>query len=124
MKFTQRLILTLGLAFVFIAFGIDKFINPEAWQGYVPLWLAVPVIPFLYVIGAIEILLGILLFVQKTARIAAIGCAALLIGIILTLGWNEIMIRDVGLFAMAIVLILQPAQAYDARLLRFARRRR
>lgn len=118
MRFAARLAFTLGLAFVFVVFGIDKFINPHGWQGYVPLWIPFAVIPFLYAVGILEILLGLLLLWPTTSRLAAIVCAAFLLGTILTLGWNETMIRDAGLFALAVGLALEPLELSDYRLLR------
>ena len=34
-----RNILLLGLVFVFLAFGIDKFVQPILWIGWIPGWM-------------------------------------------------------------------------------------
>ncbi len=36
---TSRWTLIAGLAFVFIYFGIDKFVHPLIWIGWMPAWL-------------------------------------------------------------------------------------
>lgn len=109
MKTTPRLVLVLGLAFVFIAFGIDKFLFPDNWLGYVPGWIPIAAKPFLYLTGAFDVLLGVLLLLPRASRVAAIACAAFIGVIVFTLGWNEIVIRDIGLLAMAVALALMPA---------------
>ncbi len=107
----SALVLRLGLAFVFGWFGIDKFLNVNAWTGWIPPWMTfVPAIPFLYALGAAEVLVALFLLGGKYVRICSLACAALLIGVTLSFGINEITVRDIGLIAMALALAMQPEQ--------------
>ena len=105
------LLIRLGLAFVFIYFGIDKFFNPDIWGSYVPSTFA-NLLPFnlntfMYLNGIFEIIIAILLFPQKTRRSAALLSVLFLVGIIISLPWSEISVRDVGLLFMALALFFE-----------------
>ena len=68
------------MAGFYIVAGLNHFRDPTAYLWIMPPYLAYP--EFLnYASGAIEILLGILLFFQNTRRLAAYGVIALLIAI-------------------------------------------
>lgn len=99
-----------GLAFVFITFGIDKFVTPEVWIGWMPLWMdglaGLNVNAWMGVIAMIEIALGVMLIVpvrivQKTG---ALLVALYLVGILSHTGWNNLAVRDGGLLAGAVAL--------------------
>lgn len=96
----------LGLAFVFIYFGIDKLINPINWLGYIPAWIEtiIPLRQFVFANGIFEIILGLGLLYHKTLRLAANIIILFLAGVITTLGLDEVIARDVGLLFMAIAL--------------------
>lgn len=98
----------LGLAFVFIYFGIDKLINPINWLGYVPAWIEtiVPLRQFILANGVLEIILGLGLLYHKTLRIAANIIILFLAAVIASLGFDEITVRDTGLLFMAIALVV------------------
>lgn len=104
--------LSAGLAFVFIAFGIDKFINPILWIGWVPLWLqeqsGIGAGAWLPWIGAGEIAVGVLLILPHT-RLKKIGACliiAFLVAVLPMVGWNETGIRDIGLLFSAVALLM------------------
>ena len=104
-----RWLLRLGLAFVFGWFGVDKFLNVDAWYGWIPFWLDfVPETQFLYAVGVIEVILAFFLLINRYVRLAALVCAAFMIGIVVSFGINEITVRDIGLIAMALALALFP----------------
>ena len=108
-----HLVLRLGLAFVFGWMGIDKFLNVSAWYGWVPEFLTfLPQDPFLYVVGVVEVVLALLLLAGRFVRFAALACAVLMGGIVLSFGLNDATIRDIGLIAMAIALALMPERKY------------
>jgi len=96
-----------GLAIVFLWMGIDKlpFMRPEIWLTQMPKFLSQYGVTIIYVLGIVEIVIGILLL-TKLFRIGALGAAGILIGAIWTLGWNDIAARDVGLLLGAIALLL------------------
>ena len=110
-------ILRLGLAIVFLWFGIDKFIHMSNWIGWVPDWMQamIPfsVTAFMYIQGVVETLAGFFLLMGIYPRLAALVCALILIGIEITLfgtGQIEMMIRDGGLLAASISLFFLGAQ--------------
>jgi len=110
-KYTSLLI-RLGLSIVFLLFGIDKFIRPLFWSAFVPKFLS-DIIPFslnnfIYLIGIIETILGALILIGLFTRVASILSAMHLLLIIISLaipiGYNDIIVRDLGLFFMALTL--------------------
>jgi uncharacterized membrane protein YphA (DoxX/SURF4 family) len=105
----SQFVLRLGLAIVFGWFGIDKFLNVSAWYGWIPEWLSfVPQNPFLYVLGLLEVVAALFLIGGRFVRIVSLACAALLLGVVVSFGINEITVRDIGLIAMALALAMMP----------------
>lgn len=97
-----------------ILFGLDKFFNllthPQHWNMYLAGWIN-DLVPgtadqCMYLVGAIEIVAGVLVAVAP--RIGAWVVAAWLAGIILNLvtgpGFYDIALRDFGLLVGAIAL--------------------
>ena len=112
-KYTS-LLLRLGISVVFLLFGIDKFIRPLFWAAFVPKFLN-DIIPFsltnfIYLMGLIETILGALIFIGLFTRIASILSAIhlffIIISLAIPLGYNDIIVRDIGLFFMALALSL------------------
>lgn len=105
-----RNILIAGLVFVFGWFGIDKFIHPLNWIGWMPLWMeglfGMTRESWLSVIGSLETFLAAaLLFPHRLVRkLAVTGMALHMIGILSQVGINDIFVRDVGIFAAACAL--------------------
>ncbi len=119
------LVLRLGLAFVFGWFGIDKFLHVDAWYGWIPAWLSfVPQDAFLYVVGAVEVVLALLLVIGRYVRITSLACAVLMLGVVFSFGINDITVRDIGLIAMALALAMMPEPRKYVELRELARRRR
>ncbi|MBI4155233.1 DoxX family membrane protein [Candidatus Woesearchaeota archaeon] len=104
------LVLRLGLAIVLLWFGINEVLNPLLMAGYIPNWFTnlspISINSFMILNGSFEILLGILLVLGLFTRIAAILTTLHLLFIIIALGYNEIAIRDFGLFMAALSLSL------------------
>lgn len=102
--------LRLGLAIVFLWFGIDKFFSPTTWVAFVPGWMhslsPIDMNVFMYIQGAIETVIGVLLLVGYKTRLAAAGAAAILVIVIISVGLNELGLRDFALLCGAIALML------------------
>ncbi len=102
-----RWMLILGLAFVFAYFGVEKFINPDVWIGWMPDWLdnvaGLSLKQWMDVTAIAEIIIAAaLLFPYRLIqRIAAFLAALHLTAILTQVGWNEIAVRDIGLLMMA-----------------------
>ncbi|MEK6963759.1 MAG: DoxX family membrane protein [Nanoarchaeota archaeon] len=103
----------LGLGLVLVWFGIDALLNPGVWSTLVPKWIlslsGLSADTFMYFNGVIEIILGLLLLVGLWARLIAALTACLLLGIIFTLGYGDLAVRDMGLLFGAISLVLSGA---------------
>jgi len=98
------LVLRLGLGGVFLWFGTDKFLHPDIWTNYIPSWfpMLIPVSIFIILLGIVETLLGLMLLTGFYTRVAAAIAALMLIPIIISLGYNEISVRDFGLLMLAV----------------------
>jgi uncharacterized membrane protein YphA (DoxX/SURF4 family) len=107
-----------------IAFGLDKFFNVLVdWPIYLAPWIN-DIAPgsgqdFMYVVGAVEILAGVLVAIKP--RYGAPVVAAWLAGIVLNLltasGFYDVALRDFGLLLAALTLT-RLAAAYDPPLMR------
>jgi hypothetical protein len=103
-----------------IAFGLDKFFNVMVdWPIYLAPWIN-DIAPgsgqdFMYVVGAIEILAGVIVALKP--RYGAYVVAAWLAGIVINLltvsGFYDIALRDFGLMLAALTLA-RLASIYDA----------
>ncbi|HXK36239.1 MAG TPA: DoxX family protein [Candidatus Paceibacterota bacterium] len=117
---TAQLVLRIGLAIVFLWFGIDKFIQPQYWlDAWVPTAIQdtvgrIGVMPrdLIHLNGIFEILVGLSLATGFFLRYFAIAGAVFLIGVSIINGFNEVLIRDVGLLAGLVSLVLWPERTY------------
>ncbi len=107
---TARWTLICGVAFVFLYFGIDKFVHPALWVDWMPLWMdglfGMSVDTWLAVTGVAEIVIAVMVLVPKRIlqKIGALLATVHLIAILTQIGWNEIAVRDTGLVCMTIAL--------------------
>jgi len=107
---TARWTLIAGVAFVFLYFGVDKFVSPLVWIGWLPGWMdglgGLEKNMWLQIIAVIEIVIGvgILIPVRIVQKIAVLLATVHLAGILTQIGWNDIAVRDVGLMCMTIAL--------------------
>jgi len=102
------LILSLGLAFVFLYEGIASLLNPLLWVSYLPQFMGnfIALDVAIKFIAVYEIVLGLLLVSGKFRKIAAALSALTLAGIIVSsLNQFVITFRDVGLLLMAVALL-------------------
>ncbi|MEK7589406.1 MAG: DoxX family membrane protein [Patescibacteria group bacterium] len=116
----SNLILRLCLAAVFLWFGIDKFIHPNYW---IDVWLPQSVVAisesiglgskeFMYLNGIIEVLIGVSLISTLLMRVFAPIGILILIGVMVFHGFNEILIRDLGLIGGLAALIFWPDRRF------------
>ena len=109
----SNLILRLGLGIVFLIFGIGKFRN-DIWsetiknmtlfQNLVPFSLDI----FVILIGVVEVLIAIFLIFGLFTRITALVAALELISILFLLKFQDV--REIGLLAIALVLLLERSE--------------
>jgi hypothetical protein len=105
-----RGVLMSAMIIVFGVFGIDKFLHPLSWIGWMPLWMdglfGIGKSEWLMVTGGIELILAsALLFPNRIIRrIAAYGMALHCFFILTQTGINDVFVRDLGLMLSAIAL--------------------
>ena len=102
------------LGFVFLWFGISEILNPRYWSGYVPQMaielLPIPILPFVQAHGAILVFLAVCFLFRFYLRY--VGVLALLVllsiigGLISMNGFDEVVVRDIGLLGLALSIWL------------------
>lgn len=112
-----HLALRIGLAVVFMWFGVDKFISPVAWQGWIPQGMesvlsgvGMSAQNFIFLNGIFEVLVAISLLSGYFIRIFA-SVAAVFLAIVVAVhiaGPTEIVVRDIGLVGGLLALVLWP----------------
>ena len=105
-------LLHIGYAVLPLWMGIDKFVkvlNPD-WPHYLAPWI-VNLIPFsaqsaMYVVGAIEILAGVLVAIKPryASYVVALWLAGIIIDLVTYPGFYDIALRDFGLMLGALTL--------------------
>lgn len=93
-------VLRIGISFVFLWFGLNQLLAPDNWLGYIPnftLNFGFDPVFLIYFNGAFETVLGTLLVIGVFTRIVSFLLFTHLLGIAFSLGYNDVMIRDLGL---------------------------
>ena len=104
----------LSLAFVFAWFGISEIFNPVYFSGYIPPFVkAFPFFNanlFIQTHGIVLALLSLCLIFKFQLRLTGIFNILMLMQVIVVLllisGFNEIVVRDIGLLGLAISIWL------------------
>lgn len=117
---TSHIILTFGLAAVFLWFGIDKFIHPTYWlnawvpAGFVqflaytsPIFLLDPQ-QFIFLLGIFETLVGISLLTGVLAKLFSFLAIIFLAVIFFVVPFNEVVVRDFGLIGGLSAILFWP----------------
>lgn len=98
------------LGFVLLWFGVNEILDPRYWSGYVPPlvrgFLPFEVNLFVQMHGVVLVLLALSLFFQFYIRYTGLIVLGVLFsiisGLIMIDGFNEIVVRDIGLFGLAL----------------------
>lgn len=115
----------IAIGLIFVVFALDQFIRPEYWFGYLPGWVvSIGVAPETLIMlnATFDMLLGVALLAGLFTRIAAIVATLHLFSIALSLGYNDIAVRDIVLGIIALAIALQGPDRYCAER-QFSRRR-
>src|SRR3989344_1409028 len=93
------LVVRIAVSVVFLWFGINQLIQPDMFMGYLPHFLLQSnyAQAAIYANGIAEVMLGTLLIVGFYTKAAALLLSLHLLSIIVTLGYNDIAVRDFGL---------------------------
>ncbi|HTM68412.1 MAG TPA: DoxX family protein [Candidatus Binatia bacterium] len=105
------IVLRFAVGSVFLWFGVDKWVHPDAWYGWIPAWLwqIIPMSPdmFLWLNGAFEFTLGILFVSGRFLRAASALAGLFMVAIAVTMGMNEVTVRDNALIGICLALFLE-----------------
>ena len=102
-----------GIGIVFFLFGIDQIFNSANWFAWTPSFVPFGAETFWLVNGIFNLSIGVLLLVGFLTRIAALLATLHLVGVIFTLGYNDISIRDFGLLLGALAILLNGADKWS-----------
>ena len=105
------LMLRVAFAVAPIAFGLDKFFNVLTdWPRYLAGWVD-DLMPgsaqdFMYVVGGIEILAGVVVALKPRygAPLVAAWLGGIIVNLLTSPGWYDIALRDFGLLVGAVAL--------------------
>lgn len=104
-------ILRIGLALVFLWFGIDQIIDTRSWIGYIPDWVThysgLQAATVVYLNGVFEIVFGTALLFGLFTRIVAFVLFLHIADITFTVGFDAIGVRDFGLTVATFVIFVQ-----------------
>jgi len=121
-----QLLVRLGLALVFIWFGIDKFVHPDFWLVQAPKVLQGYGHNFIFLLGLIELVVGLVLLSKHFRWGAFVASGMLAFIIVVVLGFNDVAVRDLGLLLCALSLLIPDERHVSSKsvinLLRGARR--
>ena len=92
-------LLRIGMALVFLWFGLNQLFDPGSWVGWVPGWIHPIVHPAIvvFVNGIVEVILGTMLLLGFFTRTVSLILGLHLLGISFGIGYSATMIRDLGL---------------------------
>lgn len=111
MNKTSFHIVRVGLAITFLWIGILIMRAPEAWGGYLQPWAAgllpVPIERAMWGTAFLDIAIGALLLIDWKTWIAALFAALHLIIVLAVSGITDITVRDIGLFAAALAVMVE-----------------
>lgn len=102
-------VVRLGIAAVFLWFGLTQFFNPQALIGYAPSFafsLPISITQFMMLNGIFDTLVGALLAVGFFTRAVALLGAIHIAGVAISLGHNDVAVRDWGLSIAALSIAL------------------
>lgn len=112
----SNLFLRLGLATVFIWFGVDKFLNPQYWlSAWIPqsvLSVASKVgiseLDVVYASGVFELLVGASILSNIFIKIFSVLALIFLTVILSIFGISEVLVRNIGLMGGFLALFFWP----------------
>jgi uncharacterized membrane protein YphA (DoxX/SURF4 family) len=107
----------IGLSLVFLWFGSQQILDANVWTGLIPTQVTqlsgISALSFVYMNGAFEIIFGLCLLVGFFTRLSALLLAIHLLGITVTIGYNDVGVRDFGLTMASLSVFLYGADAWS-----------
>ena len=116
MKKTSYCVLRIGIAISFLWIGVLIFKSPEGWGNMIQPWAAtllpVPLKEAMLGTAVVDILIGILLFIDLWTWLAALIGTLHITVVLVTTGITEITVRDIGLLAATLALAINTSPAW------------
>ncbi len=84
------------------------------WTSFLPDWISMfglSQITFVYLNGFMEVILGLLLLLGFFVRISSLILAIHMLGIIFSLGYDTIAVRDFGIFVALVSIFINGADS-------------
>ncbi len=110
MNKTSFLILRVGLAITFIWVSVLIFRQPETWGSLIQPWalklLPIPLVQIMMGTALLDMVIGILFFFGRTAWIAGLLGFLHLVTVLVATGINDITVRDIGLLAASLAVMI------------------
>lgn len=109
-------VLRIGIALIIMWFGFQQLLNPSMWTGFLPDFVKLfPISPitFVYLNGWFEVFASLLMMIGLFIRTTSCLIAIHLIGIVFSLGYNAIAMRDLGLTIALVTIFLSGADDWS-----------
>ena len=109
-------ILRIGIGLVVVWFGLQQVNDPAGWIVYLPSFtksLPFSQINFVYLNGYFELIFGMFLIVGFYTRIIALFLTLHMTGIVGAVGYNEIGVRDFGIFIGLLSIFLHGKSSWS-----------
>ena len=107
-----QLLLRIGLAIVFVWFGLHQLYSPQSWTAWIPSWFLnlgwVDAVTFIRGHALVNVALGLLLLSGWQVRWIAIGVTLWLFDIVAVNGFTPETTRDIGLLFASLALAFLP----------------
>ncbi|MAE13490.1 hypothetical protein CMO92_02910 [Candidatus Woesearchaeota archaeon] len=103
-------LLRIALSLVFLWFGLNQLLNGQAWLGWLPSWTVLLPISgetLLLFNGGLETLFGLFLLLGIFTRVSSLVLGLHLLVIAASLGYSDVMVRDLGLTLATLAVFLQ-----------------
>ena len=108
-------VVRIGVSLVMLWFGLNQLFDSSSWIGYLPefaLNLPLEATTVVMFNGIFETIFGLALLLGLFTRFVAFILTLHLLGIISTLGYNEIAVRDFGLMLAMFSVFLHGPDKY------------
>lgn len=126
MSETGKILLRISMSLVFLWFGLNQLFDPNTFLGYLPSYAldfasSMSIDPTLLIIGngIFDTLFGLLLMSGIFVRIVALIIAIHIFSIGIGLGYNDVMIRDLGLTLATLSIYFNGRDKYCLKLKKF-----
>ena len=103
------IVVRVGISLVFLWFGFQQLLHPSDWTAWLPSFASI--LPFkavtlIFLNGLFEFIFGLLLIIGIYTRFSSALLGLHLMVIIFSVGYNEIGVRDFGLFMALLSVFL------------------